>query len=199
MYVSPAWQTSTSSGTLVHLTISSFYIADDYAGRYRLWLWHLVGSSPSNLSSIPDFRLATFHLCPRYFGQNLTDAVSNGTISELRVNDMAVRILAAYYLLNQDSSCYPEVNFNSFYPNDPFTSLHINTQTNYTDSVAYTVAAASHVLLKNVNGTALPLKSKAGSKIVMVGSDAGPPYNGPNGYVDRGGVSGTLAMGWGSG
>jgi len=33
----------------------------------------------------------------------------------------------------------------------------------------------------------------------MIGSDAMPPPNGPNGFPDRGGVSGTLAMGWGSG
>jgi hypothetical protein len=33
----------------------------------------------------------------------------------------------------------------------------------------------------------------------MIGSDAAPPPNGPNGFSDRGGISGTLAMGWGSG
>lgn len=58
------------------------------------------------------------------------------------------------------------------------------------------MAASSHILLKNTDG-ALPLK--APKKLVMIGSDAGPPPNGPNGFSDRGGVSGTLAMGWGSG
>lgn len=32
-----------------------------------------------------------------------------------------------------------------------------------------------------------------------LGSDAGPAKRGPNGYADRGGIDGTLAMGWGSG
>lgn len=31
------------------------------------------------------------------------------------------------------------------------------------------------------------------------GSDAAPPLRGPNGFTDRAGVDGTLAMGWGSG
>ena len=31
------------------------------------------------------------------------------------------------------------------------------------------------------------------------GDDAGPSSRGPNGYSDRGGDDGTLAMGWGSG
>lgn len=60
-------------------------------------------------------------------------------------------------------------------------------------SIAYLVAAGSHVLLKNVNNS-LPLNQP--STIALFGSDAGPPFNGPNGYPDRGGVSGTLAMGW---
>ena len=42
-----------------------------------------------------------------WFGANLTAYVNNGTISEARVDDMAERILAAYYLLEQDQN-YPE-------------------------------------------------------------------------------------------
>jgi beta-glucosidase len=58
------------------------------------------------------------------------------------------------------------------------------------------MGAVSTVLLKNNNHT-LPLTWKPRS-IALIGSDAGPPFNGPNGYSDRGGVSGTLAMGWGT-
>ena len=58
------------------------------------------------------------------------------------------------------------------------------------------IGAASTVLLKNNNGT-LPLNKPR--SIALIGSDLGPSLQGPNGYVDRGGDDGTLAMGWGSG
>lgn len=63
-------------------------------------------------------------------------------------------------------------------------------------SVIRKIGAASTVLLKNTNN-ALPLSKPI--SISLIGSDAGPPFNGPNGYADHGGDSGTLAMGWGSG
>ena len=43
----------------------------------------------------------------------------------------------------------------------------------------------------------LPLKKPR--KISVIGSDAAPPIFGPNGFADRGGSDGILAMGWGSG
>lgn len=58
------------------------------------------------------------------------------------------------------------------------------------------IGAASTVLLKNVNNT-LPLS--APMTLALVGQDLGPSWLGPNGYADRGGLNGTLAMGWGSG
>lgn len=58
------------------------------------------------------------------------------------------------------------------------------------------IAAASIVLLKNT-GRALPLKKPR--RIALIGSDAAPPTLGPNGFADRGGTDGILAMGWGSG
>lgn len=58
------------------------------------------------------------------------------------------------------------------------------------------VGAASTVLLKNVNST-LPLCQP--KSIAVIGSDMGPSPRGPNGFSDRGGDEGTLAMGWGSG
>jgi beta-glucosidase-like glycosyl hydrolase len=62
---------------------------------------------------------------------------------------------------------------------------------------------ASTVLLKNKNG-ALPLGEHAAKpaerSLVLIGSDAGPGRMGPNEFSDQGGViTGTLAMGWGSG
>lgn len=37
-----------------------------------------------------------------YFGANLTLALKKGEVSQDRLNDMAVRILAPHYLLGQD-------------------------------------------------------------------------------------------------
>lgn len=42
-----------------------------------------------------------------YFGQNLTDFVANNTIAQARLDDMATRILAAWYYLGQDDASYP--------------------------------------------------------------------------------------------
>lgn len=58
------------------------------------------------------------------------------------------------------------------------------------------MGAASTVLLKNVDH-ALPLRKPR--SMALIGSDLGPSLRGPNGFSDRGGLSGTLAMGWGSG
>ena len=49
----------------------------------------------------------TFNSGTSYFGQNLTDYVRNGTIPQARVDDMATRILAAWYFLGQEKN-YPE-------------------------------------------------------------------------------------------
>lgn len=61
--------------------------------------------------------------------------------------------------------------------------------------VARQVAAEGSVLLKN-NGI-LPLKKA--KQIAVIGSDAGPNLDGPNGCSDRGCDNGTLGMAWGSG
>lgn len=58
------------------------------------------------------------------------------------------------------------------------------------------IGASSTVLLKNVDH-ALPLWKPR--SMTLIGSDLGPSLFGPNGFPDRGGLSGTLAMGWGSG
>ena len=53
----------------------------------------------------------TFNSGNSWWGQNLTDFVNNGTISSARVDDMATRILGAWYLLGQDSK-YPDGVYN---------------------------------------------------------------------------------------
>ncbi|KAF8654787.1 hypothetical protein AX16_003442 [Volvariella volvacea WC 439] len=90
-----------------------------------------------------------------YFGPNLVAYVQNGTIPESRIDDMATRILAAWYLLQQDSSSFPPVNFDAFRPDDDDLNDHVDTQEDHYKLVRI-MGAASTVLLKNVNNT-LPL------------------------------------------
>ncbi|EJF60355.1 hypothetical protein DICSQDRAFT_201362 [Dichomitus squalens LYAD-421 SS1] len=129
-----------------------------------------------------------------WWGANLTAFVENGTIAEARLNDMAERVVAGWYLLGQDEN-YPEVSFNAFFQNDPATNAHVDVQDDHFQ-VVRAIGAASAVLLKNTAG-ALPLRKP--KSIAIIGNDSGPSSRGPNGYSDRGGDDGTLAMGWGSG
>ncbi|KAI0803083.1 cellulose-binding beta-glucosidase [Irpex lacteus] len=133
----------------------------------------------------------TYESGTTYFGQALIDAVNNGQVSQARITDLATRILAAWYLLGQDSN-YPAVNFNSWNPSQ---GQHIDVSADHA-SLIRTIDAASTVLLKNVNGT-LPLNKP--KTIGIIGNGAGSNPQGPNGFTDRGGDSGVLAIGWGSG
>jgi hypothetical protein len=53
-----------------------------------------------------------------YFGAALLAAVANGSVAAARVDDMAARIMAGYFLLGQDED-YPPVGFSSWAPFDP--------------------------------------------------------------------------------
>ncbi|KAH9944529.1 beta-glucosidase [Epithele typhae] len=126
-----------------------------------------------------------------YFGQNLVNAVQSGQVSEGRIDDLATRILAAYYLLGQDSG-FPAVNFNSWSSGQ---GSHVNVQADH-KNIIREIGAASTVLLKNSGGV-LPLTTP--KTIAVVGNGAGNSSRGPNGYSDRSGDDGVLAVGWGSG
>ncbi|EJD04021.1 uncharacterized protein FOMMEDRAFT_187156 [Fomitiporia mediterranea MF3/22] len=127
-----------------------------------------------------------------YFGLALEIAVQLGQVSEERIDDLATRVLAGWYLLGQDSPDYPAVNFNAWIR---FLGQEIDVQDGH-GSLIREIGGASTVLLKN-NGKVLPLHSP--STIAVIGSGAGNSSKGPNGYSDRGGNDGVLAMGWGSG
>ncbi|KAI0639272.1 beta-glucosidase [Trametes polyzona] len=126
-----------------------------------------------------------------YFGDNLVNAVKKADVAQERLDDMATRILAAWYMLGQDSG-YPEVNFNSWLP---FLASNVNVQGDHA-SLIRTIGAASTVLLKN-QGSVLPL-NKPGS-IAVVGSGARSAILGPNECLDHSCNDGVLAVGWGSG
>jgi len=142
-----------------------------------------------------------------YWGTNLTIAVLNGTVPEWRVDDMATRIMAAWYYVGRDKTSVP-INFDSW-TLDTYGYQHAYVKQNYRlinehvdvrdehATLIRQIGSASTVLLKNINGT-LPLKPKEMFTAVF-GVDAGSAPYGPNGCSDRGCDNGTLAMGWGSG
>lgn len=141
-----------------------------------------------------------------YWGTNLTIAVLNGTVPEWRVDDMAVRIMAAYYKVGRDAVRTPP-NFSSWttaeygYEHDLVSegwakvNNRVNVRGQHADIIRR-IGSASTVLLKNEGG--LPLTGKE-RFVAMLGEDAGSNPLGANGCSDRGCDNGTLAMGWGSG
>ncbi|ROW01197.1 hypothetical protein VSDG_02901 [Cytospora chrysosperma] len=116
------------------------------------------------------------------WGPQLTSVVESGQVSESRLDDMVTRILAAWYLVGQDSG-YPSIN------------IQADVQGSHKTNVR-AVARDGIVLLKNT-GSILPLSKP--SKIALVGSAAVVNPAGANACTDRACNTGSLGMGWGSG
>jgi beta-glucosidase len=147
-----------------------------------------------------------FNTGASYWGTNLTLAVINGTLPEWRLDDMAMRIMAAYFKVGLTLN-EPPINFDSW-TLDTYGPLHASIgadiqQVNWHvdvrgdhASLIRNIGARSTVLLKNLNN-ALPLSKP--KFIAVIGEDAGPNLAGPNGCSDRGCDNGTLGMAWGSG
>lgn len=141
-----------------------------------------------------------------YFGGNLTAAVLNGTVPQWRIDDMAVRIMSAYFKVGRDKARVP-INFSSWTLNTTgyFHTLgeadfgtvnqHINVQSDH-KHVIREIGARSTVLLKNLK-KALPLNNP--KSVAVIGEDAHLNPKGNNACDDRSCDVGTLAMGWGSG
>jgi beta-glucosidase len=144
-----------------------------------------------------------------YFGPNLTIAVLNGTVPQWRLDDMVVRILAGWYLVDGDDEINPP-NFQSW---TPFTegpvhahvgatwgtgvvNQHVDVRRKH-GKLIREIGAASTVLLKNTKG-ALPLTNTE-KLTAVIGEDAGSNPTGPNGCKNHGCDVGTLGVGWGSG
>lgn len=144
-----------------------------------------------------------------YWGTNLTISVVNGTVPEYRIDDMAIRIMAAYYKVGRDTHQIP-VNFNSW-THDTYGPIyayagpeygvgrineHVDVRGGNHAALIRGIGAASTVLLKNSG--ALPLTGIEKFTAIF-GSDAGSDPVGINGCADHGCDNGTLATGWGSG
>jgi beta-glucosidase-like glycosyl hydrolase len=140
-----------------------------------------------------------------FWGTNLTLAVLNGTVPAYRVDDMAMRIMASVFKVSNTTDFDP-INF-SFWTLDTYGPVHWVAKQGYQEINSHVdvredhgklireIAAKGTVLLKNSG--ALPLQKP--KFVAVIGEDAGPNPNGPNGCSDRGCDDGTLAMGWGSG
>lgn len=140
-----------------------------------------------------------------FWGTNLTLAVLNGTVPAYRIDDMALRIMAALFKVSKSIHLDP-INF-SFWTSDTYGPIHPAGDRDYQQinwhvdvradhgNLIREIAAKGTVLLKNTGS--LPLKKPR--FLAVIGEDAGPNINGPNSCSDRGCDSGTLAMGWGSG
>lgn len=86
-----------------------------------------------------------------YWGDNLTEAIKNGSVSESRLDDMVTRILASWYHLGQDQD-YPEVAVHNYDVEAPIVDVRGDHA-----SLIREIGAAGAVLVKNVDN-ALPLK-----------------------------------------
>ncbi|KAI8673277.1 Beta-glucosidase [Fusarium keratoplasticum] len=141
-----------------------------------------------------------------YWGTNLTLAVLNGTVPAHRVDDMAMRIMAAYFKVGRTVEDQPEINFSSW-TNDAYGPIQFTAQENqqvinrHVDvrsdhaNLIREIGAAATVLLKNQGS--LPLQKP--KFLAVFGEDAGPNPNGPNSCPDRACGDALFAAGWGSG
>lgn len=152
---------------------------------------------------------------PGFLGANLTTMVMNGTVPEWRLNDMAVRTMAAYYYVGLDKT-REEIGGPNFYswslntvdavysmdPESPYDVVneHVDVRTDFSREIAYKTAVEALVLLKNDNQS-LPLdpKSQKIKKISILGKAAAAAPDGPNCPSTQGCSDGALAVGWGSG
>ncbi|KAI2471132.1 glycoside hydrolase family 3 protein [Annulohypoxylon bovei var. microspora] len=140
-----------------------------------------------------------------YWGGALTEAILRIDIPAWRIDDMAVRVMAAFYKVGRDTKQI-DINYSSWTNEtegprywaakmgNTTLNRHVDVQGKHGELIREMGAKAT-VLLKNVDN-ALPLVKE--SVIAVIGEDAQDNPDGPNGCVDRICNNGTLAMGWGS-
>jgi hypothetical protein len=174
------------------------------------WLSHMSGvaSAIAGLDmDMPGDTQVPVVLGTSYWMAELTRSVLNGSVPLDRLNDMATRIVAAWYQMGQDID-YPPPNFSAnthdrsglLYPAAALSPIgvvneYVNVQADHY-KVARQVAQDAITLLKN-DGGLLPLSNS--STLKVFGTDAAVNPDGPNACGSRACNKGTLGMGWGSG
>lgn len=91
-----------------------------------------------------------------FWGDNLTEAVNNGTLPESRIDDMVTRIFAAWYFVGQNRPDIPPMA-NGLAPSHLRPHPYIDARDPKDDATILQGAIEGHVLVKNING-ALPLR-----------------------------------------
>ncbi|KAI0138599.1 glycoside hydrolase family 3 protein [Hypoxylon sp. NC0597] len=104
------------------------------------------------------------------WGDNLTEAVRNGTVSEDRVTDMATRIIAAWYFAGQNGTNFPVPGIGM--KNLTLPHEQVDARIPQSNPVILQGAIAGHVLVKNDG--ALPFK-KNPTMLSVYGYDATVP------------------------
>ncbi|KAM3072261.1 hypothetical protein ACMFMG_009077, partial [Clarireedia jacksonii] len=127
----------------------------------------------------------------RYWSNDtLLTGISNGSFTQERLDDMAVRNVIAYYKVNLNNGSQPA---------EAGSSDYVDVRGNHS-AINREVGAASLVLVKNIN-SALPLKKPR--SMALFGVSAGPVMAGPNYIFSVEGTpetyDGHLAGGAGSG
>ncbi|KAG9517670.1 glycoside hydrolase family 3 protein, partial [Aureobasidium melanogenum] len=127
--------------------------------------------------------IAFFQAGSSYWGQNLTNAVNNGTVPESRIDDAAHRIMTPYFFLGQDQD-YPRIDPSSgdinilgikpYLDTFEYGEANVDVRGNHADLIRK-LGSAGTILLKNTNN-ALPLNKP--KNIAVFGNDAADPENG---------------------
>jgi beta-glucosidase len=148
---------------------------------------------------------------PSFWGDNITVAVNNGSLSEERVDDMVLRVMTPYFHLGQDADFplidgyTPQLGFfgASGYSHNFKLGPTVDVRSQQHAQLIRDLGAAGSVLLKNTNG-ALPLKTP--NTIGVFGNDAADLTKGQYSLATTGFNLedgdydiGTLAVGGGSG
>ena len=121
-----------------------------------------------------------------FWGDNLIQAVQNGSVSEDRITDMVTRILAPYHYLRQENVYPPPAIYSNTQKHFP-----VDVQEDHAKLIEE-IGAAGTVLVKNVNKT-LPLKKP--KFLCIYGYDAAVKAN-PWENRDRYGGGYDVNFGW---
>lgn len=175
------------------------------------WLGQVSGV-PAALAGLDLAMPGDINTLPIILGQSfwmyeMSRSVLNGSVPVDRLNDMATRLVAAWYKMGQDQGYNPP-NFSGnsqdevdlLYPaaiNSPkgVVNKFVDVRGNNTE-VARQVAQDAITLLKN-DGGLLPLSKNRTLSVFGTGADVNP--DGLNACKDASCNKGTLGSGWGSG
>ncbi|KAK6064867.1 glycosyl hydrolase family 3 N terminal domain-containing protein [Seiridium cupressi] len=126
-----------------------------------------------------------------FWGSKLLNAVNNGSVTEERANDMATRILAAWYHAGQDKD-FPEITAVFHTKDNPSNELvreDVDVRNGH-HRLIREVGSAGTILLKNQNNV-LPLKKPKYVSVFGYDAVVAPtPWNSPGSFGPR------KAIGW---